>query len=220
MGVMASSTFAASVYITKSGDWTDSTVWSTGSVPVNSSSDELKLCSQSTSTSGDGMTVTISTNVGNYNSGSLKIETVRDTTLKITGGYVGNNKEVVIGKADASSNGTDNGYLVQTGGTLDITGSGKLEIGYKALSVGTVGGLYTISDGNLMGTTGKMYIGCAGGTGSVGKINVVGTNPYISLGGEMYVANDSSTSNGNTGTGTSGHILPGTGAMAGINHHR
>jgi hypothetical protein len=214
-GPMLGSTFAASVYITGSGDWATGSTWSTGIVPLNSTGDELKLCSSGSSTTGDGMVITVSTNVGNYNGGSCKIETVRDTTLKIVaGGYLGNNKEVVIGKQDASSNGTDNGYLLQTGGQLDITGSGKLEIGYKAPVVGTDGGIYTISGGSLTGATGRMYIGCAGGVGSIGKVKVDGIGGTISLGGEMYIANDSSTANGNTGTGTLEFDLSGAGTVS------
>jgi len=157
-----------------------------------------------------GTVVTVSTNVGNYNSGSCKIDTVRDTTLKvIDGGYIGCNKEIDIGKADASGNGSDNGYLLQTGGTVDITAPSSnrgLQIGYKTLAVGTDGGIYTISGGLLTGATGKMYVGCSGGSGTgsgvKGTFKVVGDAATISLGGEMYVANDSSTANNWTGTGT------------------
>ncbi|MGB8225405.1 MAG: PEP-CTERM sorting domain-containing protein [Sedimentisphaerales bacterium] len=155
--------------------------------------------------------------MGDYNQGSCKIETVRNTTLKIVdGGYLGNNKEVVIGKQDASSSGTDNGYLLQTGGQLNITGSGKLEIGYKAPTSGTDGGIYTISGGSLIGTSGRMYIGCSGATGSIGKFDVNGTGGTISLGGELYIANDSSTANNYTGTGTLQFDLNASGAVSKI----
>jgi len=198
--LMTNGVFAASVYITGSGDWSNAATWSTGSVPLTSTTDELKLFKNVSDTSGDGYIVTISTNVGNYNSGSCKIDTVRDTTLQIVdGGFIGNNKEIHTGKADASGNGTDNGYIVQTGGT--VQNDGKLFMGYKKLESGTVGGVYTISGGTLNGA-GRIYIAAGGADDSKGKFQVVGSAATISLGGEMYIANDSSTASGNTGNGT------------------
>jgi hypothetical protein len=209
----ASSTFAASVYITGSGDWATASVWSTGVVPLTTTADELKLCGSS---GAENMVLTVSTNVGNYNGGSCKFETVRGTTLQIgNGGYIGNNKEVIAGKQDASSSGSDNGYITQTGGQLEMTGTGKLELGYKAPLIGTDGGVYTISGGTLNGS-GRMYIGCAGAAGAVGKFDVVGTGGTIALGGEMYIANDSSTANNYTGTGTLQFDLNAAGAVSKI----
>lgn len=198
--IMTNSLLAASIYITGSGDWSNGATWSTGTVPPTTSADELKLFKNVSDTSGDGYVITITTNVGNYNSGSCKISTVRDTTLLISdGGFLGNNKEIHAGKADASGNGTDNGYIVQTGGT--IQNDGKLFLGYKALAAGTNGGVYTISGGTLTGS-GKIYIAAGGADGSKGKFKVVGSAATISLGGEMYIANDSSSTSGNTGDGT------------------
>ncbi len=198
--LMANGVFATSVYITGSGDWSDAGIWSTGIVPLTTTGDELKLCYAASDVSQDGVIITVSTNVGNYNGGSCKIETVRDTTLQIVnGGYLGNNKEIHAGKADASNNGTDNGYIVQTGGTLQ--NDGKLFLGYKQLAAGTDGGIYTISGGTLTGA-GRVYIAAGGGDGAKGKFKVVGSAATISLGGEMYIANDSSTASGNTGDAT------------------
>jgi hypothetical protein len=209
---MASSSMAASLYLNNNGYmgyWDETVEWYAGAVPPNVSSDELKLFGQASGTIGDFMTVTVRNNVGNYQGN--KIETGRDSTLSvITNGYIGNNREIVVGKADASGNGSDNGYIVQTGGTVELTtgytAAAKLEIGYKALAVGSDGGIYTISGGSLTGTAGRMYIGCTGGSGTgsgvKGKFKVVGDAATISLGGEMYIGNDSSTANNWLGTGT------------------
>jgi hypothetical protein len=190
--LMVSSSFGASLYLNNNGYngyWDETATWYAGSVPANVSTDELKLMGQASGAIGDFMTVTVRNNVGNYQGN--KIETVRDSTLRvIAGGYIGNNRELIVGKADASGNGTDNGYLVQTGGQVELTTgyttAAKLEIGYKALAVGSDGGIYTISGGTLNGT-GSMRVGCSGGSGTgsgvKGTFKVVGDAATISLGG-------------------------------------
>jgi hypothetical protein len=207
--LMTSSTFAASLYLNNdgyNGYWDEPTEWYLGVVPVNVSSDELKLFGQTSGAAGDFMTVTVRNDVGNYQGN--KVETGRDSTLAvISGGYIGNNREIIVGKADASGNGSDNGYINQTGGHVELTtgysSAAKLEIGYKALAVGTDGGIYTISGGILDGT-GSIRIGCSGGAGTTGVrgvFKVVGNDATINIGGEMYIANDSSSTNNAIGTG-------------------
>jgi len=190
--LMASGTFAATLNIIGSGNWTDPAIWSP-SMPTAAGADEVKETV-------DNITVVVNTNVGTYT--NLKIDIARGNTLSIqANAYMGNNKEIRPGDAGMSGSGTDVGYIVQTGGTLNIGNPGKLMIGYKAGGDGT----YTISGGSLTGSGvggGRMYVGCSSADGSTGKFKVVGDDALISLGGELYIANDSSTASGNTGNGT------------------
>lgn len=210
VAAMTGSTFAASVYVLGSDNWTTAANWSTGAVPLASTADELKIFA-SASAGPEDFVITVNSNVGNYNGGSCKFDLARGTTLQVeTGGYIGNNKEIHVGDAGASGNGTDIGYINQTGGTVDITGSGKLQIGYKAGGDGT----YTISGGTLTGSAGRMYLGCSSADGSIGKLKVVGSTGTISLGGTMYIANDSETAENYTGTGTLEFVCDALGAVS------
>ena len=217
VGSMAGSSFAATQYLVGAADgqsfnWNVGASWTAGVVPANATADELKLCG-SLVANGDNYTVTVSTNVGNYTSN--KIDTARASTLKVVaGGYIGNGREIHIGDAGATGNGgvlSDIGYLVQTGGQVDITAGGtyvgKLQIGYKNGGNGT----YTMSGGSLTGTQGRMYLGCSGplavGESATGKFKIVGIDPLISLGGNLYIANDSETAVGSQGTGTVEFVL-------------
>jgi hypothetical protein len=182
---MAGNVFATK-YADMTGNWAAPGIWSDGIVPIDDGN-EVKIGSA------DNLTVTVNTNVGNYT--TTKIDMARGCTLSVTGGYIGNGRELHVGDAGMSGSGTDVGYLTQTGGTVDITG--KLQIGYKAGGNGT----YTISGGSLTGS-GKMYVACSSADGSIGKFKVVGNATSISLGGNLYVANDSASSSGNTGTAT------------------
>ncbi len=182
----------ASIYPTVSGNWADANIWDKGYVPLDDG-DEIKVGKA------DDLTVTLNTVGLNY--GVTKIDTARGCTLLIAnGGYLGSGREMHIGDAGMSSSGTDVGYLTQTGGTLNIYqgASGKLQIGY-----GTGGnGTYTISGGSLTGSGGRMYVACSKADGSIGKVKVIGSAASISLTGDMYVANDSSSSTNNTGSAT------------------
>jgi hypothetical protein len=187
-----------------SGNWATPGIWDKGYVPLDDG-DEIKIGKA------DNLTVTVNTTCANYT--VTKIDTARGCTLLVaSGGYIGNGRELHVGDAGMSGDGTDIGYLTQTGGTLDISGSGKLQIGYKTGGDGT----YTISGGSLTGATGRAYVGCSSADGSIGKFKVVGSAATISLGGEMYVANDSSSASGNTGTATIEFELNASGAVSAI----
>src|SRR4030042_2130269 len=112
-GIMAGNAFA-SIYPTVSGNWADANIWDKGYVPLDDG-DEIKI------SKADDLTVTVNTSVGTYT--ATKIDTARGCTLSVqTGGYIGNGREVHIGDAGMSGDGTDVGYLSQTGGTVDIYG--------------------------------------------------------------------------------------------------
>jgi hypothetical protein len=178
-----------SISATRTGDWSDDTVWNKGYVPLDVGGEEIKIGD------GDGITVTVNATQLNYS--TQKIDTARDNTLAIvSGGYIGDGREMHIGDAGMSSSGTDIGYLDISGGQLEMTASGKLQIGYKAGGDGRA----TISGGTLNGS-GKIYVGCSSASGSRGLLKVLGNAATISMGGEMYIANDSSSSSGNLGKG-------------------
>jgi len=203
--LMASASFA-SVYPLASGNWSDAANWSKGVVPPDDG-DEIKLLgSASDNAVSQDFVITVNSNVGNYS--ATKIDTGRGSNLLVaTGGYIGNGREMHIGDAGASGNGSDDGSLTIAGGTVDITGAGKLQIGYKAHVVdnpisGARGGLVSITSGSLVGTAGRIYVACSSADGSIGKLSVTGSAATISMGGEMYIANDSASASGNTGQGT------------------
>jgi hypothetical protein len=181
----------ASIYPTASGNWADPCLWDKGFVPPDTG-DEIKISTV------DGITVTVNTNVGVYT--TTKIDTARDCTLEVlSGGYIGGGREWHIGDAGMSGSGTDIGYLTQTGGTVDITASGKMFVGYKAGGDGR----YTISGGSLdaSGENGRLYVGCGSTTDSIGLFKVVGAAASISVDG-LYVASASSSGDDDVGTGT------------------
>jgi hypothetical protein len=204
VGLMAFSAYA-SVYPDMAGNWADANIWSKGVVPPDDG-DEIKISTV------DGITVTVNTNVGNYS--TTKIDTLRDCTLEVlAGGYIGGGREWHIGDAGASGSGTDIGYLTQTGGTVDITASGKMFVGYKEGGDGR----YTISGGSLdaSGENGRLYIGCGSTAGSIGLFNVVGSAASISVDG-LYVASASSSGDDDVGTATIRFDVDGTGAVSEI----
>lgn len=186
--LMASGTFAATLNIISSGNWTDSAIWSNGTMPTPTGSDEVK---QST----DGITVVVNTNVGSYE--QLKIDIARDNTLSVqTGAYMYNNKEIRPGDSGMSGSGTDNGYINQTGGTIELGSAAKVMVGYKAGG----NGVYTMSGGSLTGA-GRLFLGCSNASGSTGKFSVVGDDATISLSNNLYIGRDSSGTATTTGTG-------------------
>jgi len=217
---MAGSSYAASVYPVQSGNWADPNTWGTYGVPPLTGTDEYKVFASASDLALNGMTITVNSNVGSYT--VAKIDLARATTLEIQAGAVfGNDKELRVGDAGATGNGgaqSDDGYVNQTGGTLTIGGTGKLEIGYKTLTLGTTGtdgGIYTISGGTLQGS-GSIYVAAAGGDGTLGKMIVDGSAGTISMTGSLYVANDSASSSGNIGNGTVEFKCDASGAVSKI----
>ena len=182
---------SGSISATKTGDWSDITVWNKGYVPIDIGGEEIKL------TGTDGLTITVNSVCTNYT--TQKIALGRDATLAVVnGGYIGNGREVKVGDTGASSSGTDIGYVtITTGGQFEMTGTGKMILGYKKDGEGYL----TIDGGTLNGSGGRMYIGCQSADGSKGKLTVVGTGGTIALGGAMYIANNSTTVSDDTGTG-------------------
>lgn len=195
----------ASVYPLGTGNWSDAANWSKSVVPPDSG-DEIKLVGSQSDETGQDYVITVDSTQINYS--TTKIDTARGSNLVVAaGGYIGSGREMHIGDAGASGNGSDDGFLTISGGTVDITGSGKLQIGYKAHAVdnaitGAKGGTVSISSGYLIGTAGRIYVACSSADGSIGKLSVTGSDAVISMGGQMYIANDSSSSSGNTGDAT------------------
>lgn len=176
------SAFATIVWVGPSGSWSDSSLWNTEIVPNDT--EDIKITNPAT-------TVTIDSDVGNYSIGNINIASGPDNdnaaTLEITdGGYLGAYKELRIGTASATSNGYI-GYLLQTGGDVSTSSTGKIEVGYK--SGGT--GYYTINGGSLTGD-GTLFVGGAGDDDATGTFTAAGSDPVINM-RKMYVgAKDSS----------------------------
>ncbi len=201
---LASSTFAATLNITGSGNWTDPAIWS--AMPTAAGADEAKETI-------DNANIVVNSNVGTYT--NLKVDLARGAVLRIEdGAIIGLPKELRPGDAGMSSSGTDIGSVIQTGGQLQIPNPGKFMIGYKAGG----DGLYKISGGSLTGNGGRVYVGCASADGAIGKFQVDGSASTISLDGAsiLYVANDSESASGNTGTGTIQFDLSAAGAVSAI----
>ena len=182
------SSASASIYATATGNWADPCIWDKGVVPPDSG-DEIKIGNA------DSLVVTVNSDVGTYT--TTKIDTLRDCTLYVTdGGFIGGGREWHIGDQGASSSGSDVGYMEQDGGTVDISASGKMFVGYKLGGDGT----YTISGGSLTasGDSGRLYIGCGSVAGSIGKFYVDGDGASISVDG-LYVASASSSGDDDVG---------------------
>jgi hypothetical protein len=210
VGLIASSA-SASTYAIATGNWTDPCIWDDGSVPPYEipidDGDEIKIGSTA------DVTVTVNSNVGNYS--ITKIDTANGSTLYVTDGeetpgYIGGGKEWHIGDSGMVSGDSDIGYLTQDGGTVDITDSGKLFVGYKSGGDGT----YTMSGGLLTGDSGRLYVGCGNVDGSIGKFIVVGDDPNILLYNTVYVASASSTGDDDVGTATMEFDLDADGAVS------
>jgi len=208
--LMASGAYAT-IHATATGNWTDTSVWS-GSygIPINDG-DEVKIGSAT------GLTVTVNSDVGTYS--TKKINTSSDCTLVVaSGGWLGNGREINVGAGPAYGAGlSDVGYLNQTGGTIDISRSGKLNLAYRSSGTVDTAGTYTISGGTLQGTaTASINVGCSSGDGMTGTFKVVGTGGTINFSGAMYVANSSSTTSAHTGTGNIEFDLNASGQVSAI----
>jgi len=215
--LMASGAYATN-NATASGNWTDASVWTAtyGSPYVAPNQEEIKVGSNR------GLTVAVNSDVSTYS--TQKINTAMQCTLAVSGdGWIGEGRELNVG-AGAAYGGVnamkiygDQGYLTQTGGTIEINRSGKLILAYRSSGTEYTKGVYTISGGSLTGTsTAGIRVGCTSGDGMTGVFKVVGTGGTINFGGAMYIANDSSTASGNTGTGIVEFVLNSDGAVSKI----
>jgi len=195
----------ASNTATATGNWTDATIWSGGSVPINDG-DEVKIGGTSVVS---GLTVTVNTNLGSFS--TKIIGTYNDCDLLITsGGFLGNGRRVQVGSGPGASFGSNRGTMTQTGGTVEINRSAEFDIAYKSsggnpappYNEDPVVGVYTISGGTFQGTTNtsKVIVGARSGNGMTGTFRVIGTGGTINQAGDMYVAS-STGSSGGTGTG-------------------
>lgn len=203
----------ASTLVRGDGNWNDPCNWTDGTVPPYElpadDGDEIKI-TQTDPVSGVGSVITVDHVQLNYTTTKITVAGAGPVgpILKILpGGYLGSGRQLTIGPGNATSAGTV-GSVVQTGGQMDLTNVGKMILGYSKLNtntglIQTGTGHYTISGGSLTGNVagGRVYIGGNGAAGSTGTMRVIGDGATITLGGDMYVATDSS-SGSNPGTGT------------------
>jgi len=201
----------ASNTATANGNWTDATIWSGGSVPINDG-DEAKIGGTSIA---PGLTVTVNTNLGSFS--TKVVGSYNRCDLQVTGGSIGFGRRVQVGSGPGASTGSNAGYLTQTGGTVEINRSCEFDIAYKSTAApaeDAVVGMYSISGGTFTGTTNTatVYVGGRSGVGMTGTFKVIGTGGTISSLGDLYVAK---SSNG-AGTGIMRFNLNASGAVSRI----
>jgi len=139
----------------------------------------------------------------------MAILTIAATSLahpKLTvveGGYMGMG-EIRVGAGGSTGAGATapTGYMVQTGGTVNLNSNLIVgRFGSSGSNPNNGVGYYTISDGNITytaGATGNMIIGGGNATGaSQGTFTVIGDDAYIAP-KNLYVGSDGVT-NGGTG---------------------
>ena len=186
----AGNAYATIVWNSQTGYWANPALWDKGFVPNDF--EDIKITRPAA-------ICTVNSNVGNYSIAKIYLASGPDNanaaTLKITdGGYLGADRELMIGSAGATGSGNI-GYLIQTGGQLSTGSAGKIEVGYKTGGVG----YYTMSGGSLTGD-GCLFVGGAGANGAAGTFTVIGDDPFISL-AKIYIgAKDSKGTYAGTGT--------------------
>ncbi|MEN6383651.1 MAG: PEP-CTERM sorting domain-containing protein [Phycisphaerales bacterium] len=177
--LMATSVFATNSWKATGGEqyWSEASGWTAG---IPDDSQQIKLANNS----GNFAPCILNTAAVNLVTNKLTIGGTASSGLWadsplltiVDGGSIGIGNELQIG--DSSSK---RGRLVQTGGTLNITGTGKVEVGYK--SVAGYGGTYTISGGTVAGSeTSKLMVGGGGAANSEGVLTIQGSAASITVG--------------------------------------
>jgi len=197
--LMATGAYATNSWKATSGEtyWSEATGWSSGAIPDDSTTQgQVKLANNS----GAYAPCTLNSDAGTFSVNKVTIGGTATSGLWadspqlfiVDGGIIGIGVEMQVG--DSSSK---RGRVVQTGGTVNLTG--KLEVGYK--SVAGYGGTYTISGGAIAGSSGgRLYVGGGGAAGSEGVLTIQGSAATIDV-AYLYVGCSSSTGT-YTGTGT------------------
>jgi hypothetical protein len=176
--IMINSASGSIVWKGGDGNFNDPCMWDKGYVPVNDG-DEIKVSKLGT--------CTINTTLLDYSANKSAISD-GSTILLADGGWIGI-KEHKIG--DSGAGGADDGYMIQTGGTITTSVGGKIEIGYKEAGYGE----YTISGGNL-GVSGdglRVFVGTGASSGvAEGLLTIDGTGGTITLDDLWVASRDSS----------------------------
>lgn len=176
--------------------WSQATGWSNG---IPNGSEQIKLANNSGAYAPCTLNTTVlaaataaKLTVGGTATSGLWADSPQ--LFIVSGGYLEIGNELQVG--DSSSK---RGRLTQTDGTLSITGTGKVEIGYK--STAGYGGTYTISGGSIISSaTGKLLVGGGGQAGSEGVMTIHGSAASITAGIFAVGCNDSAGTYPGTGT--------------------
>jgi len=225
-GLLAYTPAPSEQYAVKSGNWNDSTVWSTGAVPttgavyangytvtvnVNATCTSVNTIAGSVAVAGGGFTLA--------NGVTLTANAYSGSTTCVTFSGTSGNSASFVGTAYGSSTTVNKwGIYNSSTGTLNITGSptgGSQTNAYGAWSGST--GTINVT-GSPVGGTGS---GAAGVRAATGTINIIGspTGGAATGGAGVYLTGSSGgTVNGNpigaTGTGV-WHSSSGTLAITG-----
>lgn len=138
-----------------------------------------QLCVVISETSGDAEVVIGQGGVLNANSWGLHLGAVKDKTGRLTINTGGTVNSATYLRVGSQNNGiAGNGELTLNGGTLNITSSDDLSIGYAAGSVGKM----TVNESSTVSTKGNALIGHSG-TGELtvngGKVEIKGSIAYV-----------------------------------------
>jgi len=187
---MASSAFATNSWTASTGSWGTATGWWNGTVQkVPDNTEQAKILG--------GTVCTLDTAAPAMTGQKITVGTSATmATLNIvSGGSITSGVEVQVGDSGGKI-----GKVVQTGGTLNLSGgsgNSKLEVGYKGGP-----GYYEISGGSIVGAAAvsQLIVGPAAASGGVGTFTVKGTGGSISV-AYLYAGCNSATAT-YTGTGT------------------
>jgi len=185
---MASSAFATNSWTASTGSWGTASNWTSG---VPTGTEQVKILT--------GTVCTLDVAAASFATNKVTVGTSSAAVAEldiVSGGTLNSGLEIQVG-----DNSSKNGKVVQTGGTVNLsggTGNSKLEVGYKVST-----GSYTISDGSIVGAASisQLLVGCSGSTsGGNGTFTVQGTGASISV-AYLYVACQTATAT-YTGNGT------------------
>ncbi len=194
--LMASSAFATNTWVGPSGSWGNGALWGSGLPDGSTAQGDLKICKNNV-TSCD-----LDVAAGTFNNGKVILGGNSSYNIAFnikTGGSITIGTEFRIGDSGVGGQGPY-GKAIQTGGSVVMINTGKLEIGYKVNGRG----IYTISGGTISSTGGMAVgssVGKSGGeSGGIGTFTIQGNGPSISV-GSLYVGTGDPTGF-YTGTGT------------------
>ncbi|MDA0989176.1 MAG: choice-of-anchor D domain-containing protein [Verrucomicrobia bacterium] len=151
------------------------------------------------SISGGGLTAPGDLNVNNsatlnVSGGALSVDTVDLGTasdalvvLNLSGGILTAADDINVSSGSGST-----GRVVQTGGTLALTGGDPLNIGGGNSAVLDRNGFYSITNGTMTipagGDNGDLLLGADQDPSSYGILHVIGSGPTISVGDDFHMA--------------------------------
>ena len=145
--LMASSAFATNTWVGPSGSWGNGALWGSGLPDGSTAQGDLKICKNNV-TSCD-----LDVAAGTFYNGKVILGGNSSYNIAFnikTGGSITIGTEFRIGDSGVGGQGPY-GKAIQTGGSVVMINTGKLEIGYKVNGRG----IYTISGGTISSSWGN-----------------------------------------------------------------